>query len=219
MNQQLIEKILDYAVCHGADFAEVFYEDVRRSNLTVLDQKVLDSSAGAEKGVGIRLFRGTESAYLYTADLSEENLLTMLRAACQYRDGSFDRRALEELQQVALNPIARYPQQVGLKDKMALLSRVVKTGHEADELVSQVRAKYLDMDQKVRIANSEGRFVDDRRVKTRLHITVFCEEGGDRQSSYTGPGAMKICSCSYASCPSPRGILIVHVVPSSCALQ
>lgn len=74
---------------------------------------------------------------------------------------------------------------------MALLSRVVKTGHEADELVSQVRAKYLDMDQKVRIANSEGRFVDDRRVKTRLHITVFCEEGGDRQSSYTGPGAMK----------------------------
>ena len=40
MNQQLIEKILDYAVCHGADFAEVFYEDVRRSNLTVLDQKV-----------------------------------------------------------------------------------------------------------------------------------------------------------------------------------
>ena len=191
LNQQLIEKILDYAVCHGADFAEVFYEDVRRSNLTVLDQKVLDSSAGAEKGVGIRLFRGTESAYLYTADLSEENLLTMLRAACQYRDGSFDRRALEELRQVALNPIARYPQQVGLKDKMALLSRVVKTGHEADELVSQVRAKYLDMDQKVRIANSEGRFVDDRRVKTRLHITVFCEEGGDRQSSYTGPGAMK----------------------------
>ena len=77
MNQQLIEKILDYAVCHGADFAEVFYEDVRRSNLTMLDQKVLDSSAGAEKGVGIRLFRGTESAYLYTADLSEENLLTI----------------------------------------------------------------------------------------------------------------------------------------------
>ena len=77
MNQQLIEKILDYAVCHGADFTEVFYEDVRRSNLTVLDQKVLDSSAGAEKGVGIRLFRGTESAYLYTADLSEENLLTI----------------------------------------------------------------------------------------------------------------------------------------------
>ena len=52
LNQQLIEKILDYAVCHGADFAEVFYEDVRRSNLTVLDQKVLDSSAGAEEGRG-----------------------------------------------------------------------------------------------------------------------------------------------------------------------
>lgn len=33
--------------------------------------------------------------------------------------------------------------------------------------------------------------VEDNRVKTRLHMTVFCEEGGDRQSSYVGPGAMK----------------------------
>lgn len=190
LNQNTIEQILDYAVSHGADFAEVFCEDTRRSNLTVLGEKVLNSSAGREKGVGIRLFKGLESAYIHTSDFREETIFRMLKELCKYREGSFSREILENLQAVSLNPIARYPQQVALSDKMALLSRVVRAGKEED-LVSQVRVNYVDMDQKVRIANSEGRFVDDNRVKTRLHMTVFCEENGDRQSSYSGPGAMK----------------------------
>lgn len=52
LSQNLMEKILDYAVSHGADFAEIFCEDVRRSNLTVLGEKILNSSSGREKGVG-----------------------------------------------------------------------------------------------------------------------------------------------------------------------
>lgn len=191
LTKQMIEKILDYAVSHGADFAEIFCEDVRRSNLTVLGEKVLNASSGGEKGIGIRMFRGLESNYLYTSDLREETILNLLKQACSNRSGSFERQQLEQMQQVMLNPIARAPQTVGLSDKMELLNHVVAAGKQADPLVSQVRVNYVDMDQKVLIANSEGRYVTDDRVKTRLHITVFCEEGGDRQSSYIGPGAMK----------------------------
>lgn len=191
LSQNLMEKILDYAVSHGADFAEIFCEDVRRSNLTVLGEKILNSSSGREKGVGIRLFKGLESAYLYTSDLSEAEIFRLLEETCRYRDGSFERAALEAMRRVSLNPISRYPQSISLKDKMALANRVVSAGKKADETVSQVRVNYVDMDQKVWIANSEGLFVEDNRVKTRLHMTVFCEEGGDRQSSYVGPGAMK----------------------------
>lgn len=191
LSQNLMEKILDYAVSHGADFAEIFCEDVRRSNLTVLGEKILNSSSGREKGVGIRLFKRLESAYLYTSDLSEAEIFRLLEETCRYRDGSFERAALEAMRRVSLNPISRYPQSVNLKDKMALANRVVSAGKKADETVSQVRVNYVDMDQKVWIANSEGLFVEDNRVKTRLHMTVFCEEGGDRQSSYVGPGAMK----------------------------
>ena len=111
-----MEKILDYAVSHGADFAEIFCEDVRRSNLTVLGEKILNSSSGREKGVGIRLFKGLESAYLYTSDLSEVEIFRLLEETCRYRDGSFERAALEAMRRVSLNPLSRYPQSVSLKD-------------------------------------------------------------------------------------------------------
>ena len=52
LSQNLMEKILDYAVSHGADFAEIFCEDVRRSNLTVLGEKNPQLIFGKRKGSG-----------------------------------------------------------------------------------------------------------------------------------------------------------------------
>ena len=191
LNKDFTEKILDYAVCHGADFAEIFYEDTMRSDLTVLGDKILNSSQGRDKGIGIRLFKGLECAYIHTSNINEENIFNLLREACQYRDGIFNREALENLRRVSLNPIKVFPKDVALKAKLNLASRVVNAAKAAESTVSNVRVKYIDMDQKVLIANTEGCFVEDNRVKTRLYMEVHCEEKGDRQSSYFGPGAMK----------------------------
>ena len=191
LTKELSDNILDYAVTHGADFAEIFCEDTKRSNLTVIGDKIINSSLGREKGIGIRLFNGLNSAYIHTSDLSEKNIFGLLKEICRYKNGEFNREALEEMRRVSLNPILRYPQTVSLKDKLALANRVVNAAKTSEELVTSVRVKYLDMDQKVWIANTEGTFVEDNRVKTRLFMEVFCEEGGDKQSSYVGPGAMK----------------------------
>ncbi len=191
LTKELSDRILDYAVSHGADFAEIFYEDTKRSNLTVLGDKILNSSLGREKGIGIRLFRGLNSAYIHTSDLSEQNIFSLLKELCQSRNGEFNRETLEKMRQVRLNPIQRYPQTVSLKEKLMLANRVVNAAKSSEELVTSVRVRYLDMDQKVRIANSEGCFVEDNRVKTRLLMEVYCEDGGDKRSSYVGPGAMK----------------------------
>ncbi len=191
LSKELSDKILDYAVSHGADFAEIFCEDTKRSNLTVIGDKIINSSLGREKGIGIRLFNGLTSAYIHTSDLSEKNIFELLKQTCRFRNGEFSREALEQMRKVALNPFERYPQTVSLKEKLALANRVVTAAKTSEELVTQVRVKYLDMDQKVWIANSEGCFVEDNRVKTRLYMEVFCEDGGDKQSSYVGPGAMK----------------------------
>ena len=58
LSQNLMEKILDYAVSHGADFAEIFCEDVRRSNLTVLGEKILNSSSGKKREWASACLRG-----------------------------------------------------------------------------------------------------------------------------------------------------------------
>ena len=77
-----------------------------------------------------------------------------------------------------------------LSEKAALLRRCNLAGFCAEDSISRMRTRYIDMDQQVFIANTEGLCVTDRRLKTRLHITATAKDGSDTQSSYTGPGAM-----------------------------
>jgi len=72
--ESYIEKILDYAVSCGADYGEVFFEDTERTKLTLMDSQVLRCACGRESGIGIRVFRGLESEYLYSADANEKRV-------------------------------------------------------------------------------------------------------------------------------------------------
>ena len=54
-----------------------------------------------------------------------------------------------------------------------------------------IRDRLTDMEQTVQIANTEGVYVQDTRVKTRLYISAYAQNGTDVQSGYYGPGAMR----------------------------
>ena len=65
-----------------------------------------------------------------------------------------------------------------------------KAGRAYSSQISQMYLKYLDMDQHVQIANSEGCYMEDHRMKTRLFIEAVVRDDQDVQRSYYGPGAM-----------------------------
>lgn len=189
MNQSLIEKILDYAVSHGGDFAEVFYEDTEKSDILLLGEKLLNCSSGRERGVGIRIFSGLQSTYLHTSDCSERGIFQLL-SSWKAAGGSRQRELLS-LPGNAEKVQDHIWKKADAKQKLELMQRGICAGKMTDSAVTQMRAKYIDMDQHVTIANTEGRFVQDHRVKTRLHLTAYAEADGECQTSYVGPGAMK----------------------------
>lgn len=189
MNQSLIEKILDYAVSHGGDFAEVFYEDTERSDMLLLGDKMLNCSSGRERGVGIRIFSGLQCTYLHTSDCSESEIFHLL-SSWNWGKGVFYREALSPLCK-AVKEEKNFFRKACVEQKLEVMRRAIRAGKESDSTITQMRAKYIDMDQWVTIANTEGRFVEDRRVKTRLHLTAYAEADGESQTSYVGPGAMK----------------------------
>ena len=57
--------------------------------------------------------------------------------------------------------------------------------------ISQVSVSYADKDQKVLIANTEGLFTEDRRVRTRLAISSIASNETENQTGFEGPGACK----------------------------
>ena len=57
--------------------------------------------------------------------------------------------------------------------------------------ISDVSVSYVDKDQKILIANSEGLYTEDRRIRTRLGINAIASNGVENQTGFEGPGALK----------------------------
>ena len=79
LSQNMTDKIIDYIMSHGGDFAEVFAEHTRRNQLAMTGGNMSEALAGVESGVGIRIFSGDQCAYFYTEDEREENLFRLLK--------------------------------------------------------------------------------------------------------------------------------------------
>ena len=73
INKNLAEEILLSAMKTGADFAEIFAENTRSNNITIVDGKIDAISDTVLCGVGIRAFLGTKTAYASTTDISRED--------------------------------------------------------------------------------------------------------------------------------------------------
>ncbi len=186
-----IENILDYAVSCGADYAEVFFEETRQTRFNLVEQEVSKCSCGRESGIGIRLLRGLNSEYLYSADVREEQVLKLLKERLK-KGGVFGERT--PLLKICPHEIVSQgilPRDMGLKRKISILKEAVKAGKEGG--IVQARACYVDEDQRVQIANTEGVYAEDRRIRTRTRFTMTAadEKGEGRQTGYVGPGAMQ----------------------------
>jgi len=77
---------------------------------------------------------------------------------------------------------------VDTRKKAAIVREAYKAAKDYSPEIVQVVAWYGDVDQKVLIANSDGLLVEDRRIRTRLHIQSVASDGKENQTGFTGPG-------------------------------
>lgn len=189
LSNTVLERILNAAMDGGADFAEVFCEETRHSVVIGGTAGVDSSSAGLESGIGIRAFSGLRCFYAHTNDCREETLLRLTRElTAPFRGRGGSAAPLQPL--TAHDCGAPALRGAPLADKLELIRRVSAAGMAWNEEITQMNALYMDMDQQVLIANTEGLLASDRRRKTRMQITAYANAGGNIQSGFYGPGAM-----------------------------
>ncbi|MFH1684580.1 MAG: TldD/PmbA family protein, partial [Candidatus Margulisiibacteriota bacterium] len=63
-----------------------------------------------------------------------------------------------------------------------------KTARSISDKVKQVTVRYSDSNQAITVANSEGIYVEDNRIRTRYFINVIAEKNGILQTGYEAPG-------------------------------
>lgn len=191
LNKSTLEAVMESALSIGGDFVEIFVEDTTNTGLTLIGGKIEKAMSGRDYGVGIRLFNGTNSVYAYTNDSSKDNLIRVAKEAA-LAVGSTNQDITINLMKndiVNRHPIFILPETIEKTRKVELMKRAYHAAKNYDEVISQVTVRYLDNQQHVLIANSEGVYVEDTRTRTRTAISAIASKNGEMQSGFYGPGA------------------------------
>lgn len=191
ISREVASAVLSRCLITGGDFAEIFEEDSINNSIGIIDNKVENALGGRSYGVGIRIFKGFKSIYAYTNDSSRAGLLdTANKAALALGE-------LKEEKSIVLNNtfsfknshnIDLYPNAIDYQKKIDVMKIAYRSAKEYSSEISQVSVSYLDKDQKILIANTEGLYTEDRRIRTRLAINAVASKGNENQTGFEGPG-------------------------------
>jgi len=193
LNKQLVEDTLNAALSTGGDFAEIFVEDRTDNNINLIGGKIENISSGRTYGVGIRIFKGFNSVYAYTNKSDKESLIATAKKAAAAMLGEHMDITLNLIKEDVINnhKIIKMPSKVEKALKIEAMMKAYNAAKNYDELINQVSVRHMDHEQNIMIANSEGLWKEDTRVRTRMFITATAQKGNEMQVGYLGPGAMK----------------------------
>ncbi|MBI5032953.1 MAG: TldD/PmbA family protein [Chloroflexi bacterium] len=181
---------------YWGDFAEIFAER-RTDTIVVLDDGRLDKlSAGEEAGVGVRIFHGPTSAYVYTSDFSRDAIVEAMRlasAAAKQRAGTGETLVASLDRGITPTPLSVYkqlPDSIPLSDKVAIVRNANRIARGLGAEIRQVTASYQDYIQDVTIVNSLEEVAQDRRVQTVFSINVVASDGTILQTANESTAAL-----------------------------
>jgi TldD protein len=186
-----VRAVLTAALDAGADFAEIYAEQRRGRNVRLDDRKIEELTSGRDRGAGIRVQRGRQTAYAYTNLLTREALVEAAKVAAAGVAGvaRVHPADLTSLEPDVVHAVAEDPFDVDG-------TRLVEIVREAEEAawgvsgdVRQVTVMWADTGQDIFLANSEGTRMTERRVRTRLVVQVVAARDGIIQTAFQGPGA------------------------------
>lgn len=192
IQESIASRVLNRALQSGGDFAELFIEDTEANSLALVNMDVEKAGFSRSRGAGLRILLGTRSVYTYTNDLSEAGLMKTAASAAQalgrLKETGDEMASIRFAQKQFESAAKELFTSVVHKDRIQL----IKTGTESAKAVSdeivQTRASYMDSDQRILVANSDGVWAEDRRHHTRINIAAIARQGSETQIGSVSPG-------------------------------
>ncbi|MBM6860766.1 TldD/PmbA family protein [Clostridium saudiense] len=190
LSREVAQRVLGRCLITGGDFAEIFEEDTINNTIGILNGKVENSVGGRSYGIGIRIFKGLKSVYAYTNNNSLSSLLDVAyKAALALGEAKEEKNIVLDCTSIkSAHPIIYIPSSIGINKKIGVMKIAYNAAKDYSSEISQVGVNYIDKEQNVLIANTEGLYVEDKRVRTRLTINSVASLNGENQTGFEGPG-------------------------------
>jgi len=191
ITRQDLEGYLADALSQGGDYADLYFEYLATSSISMDESIVKSAAQGVSLGVGIRVIAGERTGYAYTGDLSPEKIRKAAKVAACIAAGpaKVDKASLDEGRRHDLYPIVTAPNETAFTDRVELVKRADKAARAYDPRIFQVQAMYGDSLRQVMVATSDGKLTFDRQPLARLSVSALARrDGGQPQRGHAGGG-------------------------------
>lgn len=193
LNKSDANTVLLAAVSTGADFAELFVENNVKNSIGLVNGKVETANSGMDFGIGLRLIKGDMVVYSYTNKKDKDSLVkTALNCAKAIKGNKkINHIEINNMDITNINPIQIRPSDIYKKEIVSYLEEGSDSAFKYNSLITQTSIGYLDSVQNILIANTDGLWAEDERIRTRITVSAVASNESEKQTGYFGPGAMQ----------------------------
>ncbi|MDE3196436.1 MAG: metalloprotease TldD [Acidobacteriota bacterium] len=186
-----LETYLSEALSRGGDYADLYFEYLATSSISIDESIVKSATQGVSLGVGVRVIAGERTGYAYSDDLSPEKIKHAAQVAAMIASGpsKVEKTGLEEGPKRNLYPVLTAPSETAFKDRVALAERADKAARAYDPRIFQVQVVYADNLRQVLVATSDGNLSYDRQPLARMSVFALARDAqGPPQQGHAGGG-------------------------------
>ena len=186
-----LEGYLAEALARNADYADLYFEYLSTSLISMDESIVKSANEGVSMGVGVRVISGERTGYAYTDDLSPEKIRKAAQVAACIAEGpaKVSRTPLSEGEKRNLYPVLISPTETAFSERVELVKRADAAARAYDSRIYQVQATYADSLRHVLVATSDGMMSFDRQPMARLNVAALArEDQGPPQRGHSGGG-------------------------------
>src|SRR5271154_252784 len=146
LRSQDLEGYLAEALSQGGDYADIYFEYLATSSISMDESIVKAATQGVSLGVGVRVLSGERTGYAYSDDLSPEKIRHAAKVAACIASGpaKVDKAGFQERAKRNLYPVLIAPTETSLAERVNLVKRADAAARAYDPRVFQVQASFVD---------------------------------------------------------------------------
>ena len=185
-----LQSYLGEALSAGGEYADLYFEYLTSTSISVDESMVKSASQGISAGCGVRVLAGERTGYAYTDDLSPNKILRAARTAALIARGPA-KEPIQDLKQAKahqLYQVATPAADADIAAKVELVMRADKAARAYDPRIVQVRGGYADELRQILVIGSDGTYATDVQPMARFSLSCIAKSGQNSARGAAGGG-------------------------------
>src|SRR5260370_2470627 len=185
-----LQRYLGEALSAGGEYADLYFEFLTSTSISVDESMVKSASQGISAGCGVRVLAGERTGYAYTDDLAPEKILRAARTAALIARGPAQQpvQSLKESASHQLYQVSSPSADADVAAKLELVMRADRAARAYDPRIIQVQCGYADELRQILVIGSDGTFATDVQPLARFAMTAIPKSGDNSARGQSGAG-------------------------------